>query len=369
MGETGRFQMEAPKTTPSIFTRSPHSRKCRKQFEKWFSVVGVASIIGCGDIHLTNYYQPYSTSPPPSLVDSGTTQDSGQTTELLSGKQIVYDATQWPTNNHSISSPFGPRLKASEEYRYDFHRGIDIAVVVGEPVLSLADGLVYEIYPDGDPNSPYQSGGNVVAISHMADVPLNFHGTPYEEYFSLYMHLDSIAVAEDQIIPGGYIIGTAGQSGETDFQHLHFEIRIGTICSREYQIAHPEKECASFFGNNQFDPHVNPFLFLPYDDANDLSIELLSDSPLTALIRSPRESLDFNRMFVRSGSEKIVDFNERLGIDPDDIDNQDYNDIAIQPAIFNTESTSYEITFELQLTGFHTIEATDIWGNGIRITR
>lgn len=53
----------------------------------------------------------------------------------------------WPTSGTStrdfpLSSTFGPRLKASEACRYDFHRGIDIPVPCDTPVRAIADGTV-----------------------------------------------------------------------------------------------------------------------------------------------------------------------------------------------------------------------------------
>lgn len=43
----------------------------------------------------------------------------------------------WPLSGNSTpdlpqSSPFGPRLKASEAFRYDFHRGLDLPVILIE---------------------------------------------------------------------------------------------------------------------------------------------------------------------------------------------------------------------------------------------
>ena len=46
-----------------------------------------------------------------------------------------FDYTDLP-----LASPFGPRPLASENDRYDFHRGIDIATDEGTPVFAIADG-------------------------------------------------------------------------------------------------------------------------------------------------------------------------------------------------------------------------------------
>ena len=58
------------------------------------------------------------------------------------------------------SSAYGPRLKASEDFRYDYHQGIDIPTPLNTPLLAVADGTV------GKGASPAmgveQQGGGVV---------------------------------------------------------------------------------------------------------------------------------------------------------------------------------------------------------------
>ncbi len=284
---------------------------------------------------------------------------------------FIYDDTQWPTVGKTISSPFGPRKKASDNFRYDFHRGIDIPGDSGEPIVAMADGEVYRTYFENDPGSSFPNGGNVAILRHSFDQPYPFHGMTFTTYYSLYLHLDEILV--DTATPGGpydpvtkgAVIGTLGQTGGTVFDHLHFEIRIGTTCSREFQLANPQSSCASTFGQTPQDPHVNPMQFVEYPDTNATQIEVLQNTPLTVRVSAPRSELDFNEIRVdHVGGPTVVNLNSRTGIDPNDIDNPDHDGILITPGEFRSESATYEITFEFSAIDDHTsIQVIDVHGN------
>ncbi len=284
------------------------------------------------------------------------------------GMMVQYDDTQWPTNSTVFSSAFGPRLKASENFRYDFHRGIDIPGNVGDPVGSIADGVVDAVYYEGEEDNPYPNGGTVVVVKHTMDTPFLFHDLAYTEYYSLYMHLDSVAVEEGKNLSRGEGLGVIGHTGPTTFDHLHFEIRIGSRCSREYQKQHPDAHCSKVFPEPT-DPHVNPLLFLPYDDEGSLAYTVDSLSPLTITITSNRDELDFNEIVVMyQGVEKRINFNDRLGIDPENIDNPGYDGVVISAAMFNSTSKHYEITFTFSdFEGYDSIDIRDIWGNAARL--
>lgn len=302
----------------------------------------------------------------------------------FSGSQTAYDATQWPVcfqgpaHQHcppALSAPFGPRIKASDNDRYDFHRGIDIPAPIGTPVKAMADGVIFRVYRADDAGSPYPDGGNVVILRHEFDQPFMFHGHKRQYYYSHYLHLNTITVqppdgAPYQSIQAGTQIGTVGDSGTTDFVHLHFETRVGSYCSREYQRAHRGTECSGAFRNGPVDPHVNPLLFLPYDNAGSLQVTVARMDPLTIEVTSNRRELDFNALRVVSGgTEKYIDFNTRAGINPRNIDDNHYNGVIIKPAPFiYGDNAPYSIKFVFPaLTGYDTIVATDIRGNGVRL--
>ena len=63
----------------------------------------------------------------------------------------------WPLSNsklmtdYPLSSTFGPRLKASQNFIYDYHRGIDIPTLTGTDVHAVQTGsIVASGYDNGD---------------------------------------------------------------------------------------------------------------------------------------------------------------------------------------------------------------------------
>lgn len=312
------------------------------------------------------------TQKPTTTTQTPQESETPVLTEILQGLVKQYVDTQWPTDNIVLSSPFGPRLMASEGYRYDFHRGIDIPGERGDDVYAIADGEIFRTYLEGNPD--YVRGGTVVAIRHTFDVPFTFHGKGYTKWYSFYMHLDSIKV--DMAKPGGpyakikkgETIGYIGQTGLTEFDHLHLETRIGTMCSRKYQRENPDKACAKFFGPEPTDPHVNPLHFLSYPDPDSYKVEVLQTDPLKILVSAHRDELDLNEIKVGyQGEVQSINFDERVGIHPFNIDIPKTNGILIKPGKFSARSNSYKITFTFDLSDFGFIEVRDIWGKGIKL--
>ena len=110
-----------------------------------------------------------------------------------------------------ISSPYGTRY-LSGTYS-TFHGGVDLCRWSGtynQPAVATASGIV--IY------SGFNGYGNCVMIDHGNGI------------ISLYGHLNSRAVYEDQAVSQGQVIGytgsTYGPGGYSTGNHLHFEIRV-----------------------------------------------------------------------------------------------------------------------------------------------
>ncbi|MBU0727438.1 peptidoglycan DD-metalloendopeptidase family protein, partial [Patescibacteria group bacterium] len=299
-----------------------------------------------------HYYTPYTT-----MIDElPQMSPSDCYTPVIPINGLLNQTRVWPMTIGLVpdimSSPFGSRLQASMGYIYDFHRGVDIPATTGTPVYAVADGTVTTLYVEGEPGSPYPSGGTVVGIRH------EDNGT----YYSLYMHLDSFSVVQDQVVVKGEQIGLSGATGITDFEHLHFEIRENTILS-------------------ETEPHINPFNYLPYNNTTTHTIEIVSPElidPLNPTIQThivaPRAELDINKVKISIYDsqcnlleEKEVDFNERNNCGSDlAIENS----VELSPAQFNTDSTDYQLDVIFSsLTGDSTLlivtEATDISGNTV----
>jgi len=108
----------------------------------------------------------------------------------------------WPVEHpdRQVISRFGPRGQRD-------HKGMDIKVPTGTPIMAAADG---EVTYAGT-RSGY---GLVVEISHGDGV-----GT-------VYGHMDEISVAVGDILQQGDLIGAVGATGNASTPHLHYEVLI-----------------------------------------------------------------------------------------------------------------------------------------------
>jgi murein DD-endopeptidase MepM/ murein hydrolase activator NlpD len=103
----------------------------------------------------------------------------------------------------TVSSPFGWRLNPIS-HRWEFHRGIDIPLRYGTPVLALFDGAVAWAGPRG-------GYGNTVILQHRNHV------------FTLYAHCARIMAHTGQSVRAGEQIAIVGSSGKSTGPHIHIE--------------------------------------------------------------------------------------------------------------------------------------------------
>lgn len=80
----------------------------------------------------------------------------------------------------------------------------------GTPLLAVADGEVSSVH------SHATGYGNHIHIKH------TING---RNYWSHYAHLETMAVSVGQVVREGDVIGTLGNTGNSDYCHLHFEIK------------------------------------------------------------------------------------------------------------------------------------------------
>jgi murein DD-endopeptidase MepM/ murein hydrolase activator NlpD len=147
-----------------------------------------------------------------------------------------------------LSATFGPRPLASENNRFDFHRGVDIATPIGTPFFAIADGTVMIAGEHSSYSDP------VVSVRHFR--PGESGCSPSGCYHSQYLHVSSWVVnASDQVVKG-QLLGYTGAS-DSGFQHLHFEIRDA-----------PGFDPLSAWSRDA----IHPLSVLPYAAPNDTSI-------------------------------------------------------------------------------------------------
>jgi murein DD-endopeptidase MepM/ murein hydrolase activator NlpD len=111
----------------------------------------------------------------------------------------------WPVEGR-ITGPFGARIDPFSG-EGAFHKGVDISVGYGTPILAPADGVVS--FAD------FASGyGRMVVIEHG-------HGVT-----TRYGHLSAFAVTDGQHVQRGETIGYVGLSGRSTGPHLHYEVWV-----------------------------------------------------------------------------------------------------------------------------------------------
>lgn len=187
---------------------------CRQQgpyFKKLRSLLEEHQLVRDSDldlvIHLAmNYDQELKYTA--GLISGNITElffDTENTTYPPGGPPARY---RWPTGGYTeITSGYGWRLHPVLGGLM-FHKGIDIAVPEGAPILSAWDGRVILA-------GWLEGYGKTVIIDH-------------GWYRTLYAHLMSPGVNPGQEVKRGDGIGRADSTGMSTGHHLHFEIRSGT---------------------------------------------------------------------------------------------------------------------------------------------
>lgn len=114
---------------------------------------------------------------------------------------------RWPLQVAGrISSRFGKRTSPTQGAS-TYHRGIDIAVESGTPIVAAADGTVV--------TATYSaSAGNYIML---------YHGN---SLYTVYMHASSLAVREGAEVKQGDVIAYVGSSGVSTGAHLHFGVSV-----------------------------------------------------------------------------------------------------------------------------------------------
>ncbi len=132
------------------------------------------------------------TPPDLSSVIGRTSREGSGVTPVVVGTGTF----RYPVNSRNFT-----------QYFWFGHRGIDIALPIGNPVYASDTGTVtfagWNIY----------GFGNLIVVNH---------GNGYETF---YAHLDSINVVPGQIVYQGNVIGATGNTGNSSGPHIHFEIR------------------------------------------------------------------------------------------------------------------------------------------------
>ncbi|XUP34013.1 M23 family metallopeptidase [Xanthomonas axonopodis pv. vasculorum] len=135
---------------------------------------------------------------------------SGQQLNVLASLMFDHQLEQnsmpsrMPIRNTYITSGFGGRADPFDGGSA-FHKGVDFHANVGDPVLSVADGVVSYAGVRG-------GYGNVVEVDHG------------NGYVTRYAHNSRLVVKVDDLVRAGQQVARAGSSGRSTGAHVHFEV-------------------------------------------------------------------------------------------------------------------------------------------------
>lgn len=125
---------------------------------------------------------------------------------LLFNRKLEQDAlpSRAPVHNSYVTSSFGGRADPFGGGT-QYHKGIDFKANVGDPVLSVADGVVTF--------SGVRSGyGNVVEVDHG------------NGYVTRYAHNSRLMTQVGDLVRVGSLLAKAGSTGRSTGAHVHFEV-------------------------------------------------------------------------------------------------------------------------------------------------
>lgn len=244
----------------------------------------------------------------------------------------------WPLSGSStpdaVNSPFGPRLRASMNSIYEFHPGVDFAAPVGTPVFAVAAGTVRLLTDDAgckidraNESAPagctpvYPSGGRIVQLDHGGELYSNY----------LHLSMQPAGLATGASVMQGEQVGATGTSGETTFEHLHFEFRDGSYYSADVK---------------------NPLGYLPWSDDRPTHIADVhaagGASGIEVVLDAPPQDLDLDRVQLRvldAAGEQVyaseVAFDDKINCGDD---MQSANGITLLPDEFSIRSAVYGLT-------------------------
>ena len=117
--------------------------------------------------------------------------------------KIELNLWQYPLDQVSLTARFGQYGLWSS-----YHTGLDFNGNNGDPIYSIANGVVTEAGYDG-------AYGNKTVVTLDDGTEL------------WYCHQTSYAVSVGDVVRGGEVIGTVGSTGNVTGSHLHVEVRPG----------------------------------------------------------------------------------------------------------------------------------------------
>lgn len=228
--EWTKRQLLDPKQNLSVGARllkmwqDAHAAELDQQFGSVPHRTGVAHFLWGDDVRSSGQEDLVMTARRRMLANYNVTPDVPHTTSL--GVPIVSPLEGVP--RVATSGPGEDRDGGARR-----HRGLDITAAIGEPVRSIADGVVTFAGANlgrgvrGGPIPPSKIGRYVNRRLGVGGIYVCILHDSERKVVSCYMHLSSYRVAVDDKVSAGELIGFVGRTGvKVSPPHLHLEIRV-----------------------------------------------------------------------------------------------------------------------------------------------
>ncbi|MDP3970975.1 MAG: M23 family metallopeptidase [bacterium] len=179
----------------ALFSRLMPAKLPRIDIYKLFTqlLIGILLIGSMSPALYAQETTPLNTSEPTTKTSGSYLSQNGYVDGRITNIQL--GTRYWVSSTHRLSRGFTSG-----------HKALDVDGEFHDPIYAMTDGEVIEITTSG----PY---GNKIVIAHPGNTT------------TLYAHLQTIDVVNDQTISGGQFIGTMGSTGRSTGSHLHFEVR------------------------------------------------------------------------------------------------------------------------------------------------
>lgn len=182
------------------------------------------------------------------------------------------------------------------------HPGIDIKTLIGTPIQSIANGVVYKV------QNQTTGFGKAVSVAHV-NIPDPRNPGQTTTLVSTYAHMSQLDVREGQAVSKGQTLGKTGDTGFATAPHLHFQIdRSDAPFIPYWPFTYNELQAAGYNSNfdavkdgfgkskaRQYTQH--PFNFIAKYDTEEIKLENLvavDDSGIPGVIQSVETPVEPN---------------------------------------------------------------------------
>lgn len=127
----------------------------------------------------------------------------------------------YPVDNHRVNQEWG--VKNTEKYKklgltFAKHNGIDIGLVINQPIFSPIDGVVINTRPNDNP------GG--ISLSIISKEPYIFANNIVCYVLLDFLHCQKVVTQTESFVSSGEIIALGGNTGTASTgPHLHLQLR------------------------------------------------------------------------------------------------------------------------------------------------